>query len=477
MMSKNPVVSRRNNRNQGKRKNPLLFKYSPDRVLYEKGRIETIQQFQNEMKNEQFTTDDELRDYLMKRLGRFINIKFQYETVDNGENAHEWNVKDRKIIRVSLSTKKSTKILTDFEQLCKGLVFSYPDWEQLTYPTRVLRTVSRQTKLEDVLKNIDLYKVYRMYDGTLINLFFQKKWVISSTSGIELNKMTWLGNTTYEDAFFELLGDDKDNLISTHTYTFVMKHKDFHPVDGHDYGLTLIQEFDLQKREYLTTSSLKTIQFQEELEVNDKLVEQIKHEVNNGETAYYEFSDNISSETTFKKPVYGYIFRTLSDKVPKDLGNLTVETRLYYKMIRSIYRCAKPSKYEVKTNPTIDEEGLVEIDDEGIVAREKYLIAKLLLRKDGIANQIIKIVPKYKDVCNRIDANIKSLSNLTYQYIVYIHKRSEFENSEENVKKLATKIGKLLLTNNVNPQKQEVKELVSDYIVQLSNAKLYGKYL
>lgn len=457
-----------------KRKEVLRKKFLPGNFLRNKGPIQTVKQFQDEMLEQDFDTIEELKEYLHSRIGHIIHVYYQYEETPIGDE-NNWNVPETKVVRVALSTKKSTKIRTEFEQLCKGLVFSYPDWKQLTFPTRVLRRVRSLPK--EVLENIDLYKVYKMYDGTLINLFFQKKWIISSTSGIELNDLTWLGKKTYEEAFFELLGDDKDELISTHTYSFVMKHPDFHPIDGHDYGLTLIHEFDLQKREYLQETALKTVPFQESLTVNEELVEEIKRQLNSGYKNVHELATNISNKKEYSRPVYGYILRTMSDKVPKHLANLSVETPLFSRFIRAIYSSSRETIQERSKQPIVDEEGLEPVHDEGFVEREKYVLVRLLMRQDDIANTIIKLCPKYAEVYTRLKTNLLMLSDKTKDYVTLIRKRSMFKNSTSNVDKLAAKIGDVLLKNNTNMQKQAAKLIVADNIIDISNAKLYSRYL
>lgn len=443
------------------RRNRVVNKFLPSNNYV----FNNVIEFQNLLRTTTFATNKELFNYLARILNpKRVKIMFQYKDYVS-EGSSTWNEIDDdedEIIRVGISLKRNVHANSPFEQLCKGLIFEYPSWKQLTYPTKVLSQIgfneykkgsnnNKKFDIKKVLQNLNLYKIYPMYDGTVINLFFNKKWVISSTSGIELNDMKWFGKTTYHEAFFELLGEDHDNLVSTHAYTFVFKHKDFHPVDGRDYGLTLLHEFDIAAGKYVKKSHLISIPTQEELTVNEALFNTISHQIREGYPAFIEFVANIKSQHNFKKPIYGYIFRTTSDQVKVHLQNVSFETSLFQKIKKYIYNIAREeiSECKIKNIPTT----LVPVKSE-LTDRERQIILRSLMISENPID-LVKLCSRYNDEYTDLNKKLKLLPAQVMNCMTNKTIMEQVKTQTDNLSQLA-----IMFTKYLEKQKIDRKSVV-----------------
>ena len=99
----------------------------------------------------------------------------------------------------------------------------------------------------DILMNKDT-EISRMYDGTMINLFYHNgKWILSTRSFIGANNY-W--NKTSKKSFREMFNEcfhQYDELDHTHSYSFVLQHKDnsnITPVT--DNKVILVEEYSYE---------------------------------------------------------------------------------------------------------------------------------------------------------------------------------------------------------------------------------------
>lgn len=477
MNFKRPVKN--NNRKRNNKNNLLSLRYSPDSLYKSKKQFETIKEFQDEMKSTKFLDDNDLKNHLFSRLGKRFIISFNYKTIDSTEETGD---KQKQIIdKISLKLKTNSKIINEFDQYCKGLVFSYPEWEQLTFPTKVLKSA----RLHDIIDNLASYKVYKMYDGTVLNLYRDSdRWIISSTSGIELNNKTWLGQSTYEEAFKELALTDYDRLNSNYTYTIIMKHKDFHPLDYNDYGLTLLHIFDNTTKEYIsdiTLDGFQYISYQEELQVTEQLKTEIKDNISDRSDIASKLMKNTSSSETILPPVYGYILRTDNPNIDRNLSNVTLETKLYYTYMRIIYNSYR-TKFNMGNYLNLDQHGLKEIEDEDVSYREKLSIVKLMFKTPNLVYSITnKLIPKYSKIFTRFDESLKILSHDISKYLRYEEFRKDVdekvETDPDNLSILVKRIAEWVQYKKLNPQKIEAKNIVTNYVTTKISPEIYALYL
>ena len=93
-------------------------------------------------------------------------------------------------------------------------------------------------------------------DGTTINLYYNRKWIISSKHGYAINNYICAGNKTYQDILTEVLSLYPEFSLMTlnknKCYTIGFRHSDFHPftegLECENYGSRawFIQSIDMK---------------------------------------------------------------------------------------------------------------------------------------------------------------------------------------------------------------------------------------
>ena len=145
--------------------------------------------------------------------------------------------KDGRIVMYTSKNQRFNK-LDDISIECNGLIFDINAMKPLVIPT--LNSISNISNINIINNNInnDLYDVYRINDGTVINLYWWEptnSWVISTTRGYDLTDEKW-ADLTYIEIIKDILNktdnsiDDLYKLLDkTHCYTFGFKHPSMHP--------------------------------------------------------------------------------------------------------------------------------------------------------------------------------------------------------------------------------------------------------
>ena len=96
---------------------------------------------------------------------------------------------------------------------CNGLIIDIIDMKIISTPVNSAKSNINVDRLNDDLK-LDLYDIFLIKDGTLVNLYFYNdKWSISTYRSIDATNALW-GNSTYGSLFHEVLAElniNKDN--------------------------------------------------------------------------------------------------------------------------------------------------------------------------------------------------------------------------------------------------------------------------
>jgi hypothetical protein len=118
----------------------------------------------------------------------------------------------------------------DITAECNGLILDF-DFNPVLVPRRFPVNLVANDVLGGLLKT---HKAYAIYDGTIINLYHREgKWRLSTSKGIEVNKIVHRGGT-FEALFMEALAaagepDLLEKLDTQATYTFGFSHFKLHP--------------------------------------------------------------------------------------------------------------------------------------------------------------------------------------------------------------------------------------------------------
>ena len=225
---------------------------------------------------------------------------------------------------------------------CNGLILDTKNIKPLVIPPESFRTNIHVDVVDKYLAN-DLYKLYLVEDGTVINLYFWQplnSWRISTTRCYDVTDVKW-GNLTYNEILCDLLlriynteYTDFHNMLDKDTsYTFGFKHESMHPFREN-------KSSNINKLWFIQ-SCTNNGQVSDEFENKCNIPNQTKFEFPEGilkNTKYlfnkihHSFNDFISNGNI----LYGYILRS---KKPSETGthsNILLESSLLQK-IRTLY--------------------------------------------------------------------------------------------------------------------------------------------
>lgn len=119
----------------------------------------------------------------------------------------------------------------DLASECNGFIFDYKTLEPLCYPPELPTLKWDRDILRDTL---DQYSMWKIYDGTIINLYrYDNRWCLSTGKGIDVGMLKWNGDgITYRKALDDVLAHykiDLDSLEHSKCYTIGISHPDMHP--------------------------------------------------------------------------------------------------------------------------------------------------------------------------------------------------------------------------------------------------------
>lgn len=173
--------------------------------------------------------------------------------------SYESNITDGKRRFIFSSSDRSKKVFKN--NLCteaNGLVLEAPNWEILVLPTFSPKNNVDTTIINNLLYK-QLYDVYYIEDGTIVNFYFYppvNNWVMSSTKGIDIgdnifNKLTY--SQMFEESLekFGILPQEFYSMLNPDvSYTFGFKHPDIHPfMEGKEeliYKVWFVQYVDIR---------------------------------------------------------------------------------------------------------------------------------------------------------------------------------------------------------------------------------------
>lgn len=132
---------------------------------------------------------------------------------------------------------KSDDVKEDWHRYLRGLVYNYEEKKILVLPPMKSIEISGYMREDQVCTEL--------YDGTMINLFYNNdKWNISSRSTIGCNNR-WILNKTYKELFEETQEIDYSKLNKEHSYSFVLRNKinrNVSPIDNDEIILVKIYD-------------------------------------------------------------------------------------------------------------------------------------------------------------------------------------------------------------------------------------------
>ena len=272
----------------------------------------------------------------------------------------------------------SNRNMSDFDNPisfeCNGLIVSCVKKTDNNYNYSVLMCPpqnfnSTRLKRSNIVEyhNKNLYDVYKIYDGTNINMYFyNKEWVFSTTKGYAVNDIPFIHNKTYKEIMNELFNMYEtfsyNNLDKDKCYSFIFKYGNYHifnPLNKkvNNYVI-LLQSVDLIKLNFDKKMSISYnddigIPLQEKIDTTELSIKTLYNKANDAYLDYnkyykennptvYKFHEYIpivnqhNKDTKFE-PNYGYILRSSNFNKTKKYTNIVIESSLLSSIRQLIY--------------------------------------------------------------------------------------------------------------------------------------------
>lgn len=242
-------------------------------------------------------------EYLHKTLGvKGVRVVFEKETYGNNDENPVYK-------RLMFGT---------FNRSCNfdfpGVIMGFTDgkFKAISVPPPPPLTKYNSRKLAGSLKNKS--DIIEANDGTTVTLYYlDKKWVISTHRGFEVNSYKWIKQKTYQEAVDEVLKTypnfSYDKLDKNKCYTIGFNHSEFHPfresdveTDSPIFRAWFIQSVDLVK---FNSSDSSYISYDEDIGLPIQKI--IKFD--NIKTMFQKANNAYSNYLKTGKINYGYLVR------------------------------------------------------------------------------------------------------------------------------------------------------------------------
>lgn len=240
-----------------------------------------------------------------------------------------------------ISNRRKSDFENPLSAEANGIITEYnentKEWKILMVPT--FNFNSSYLKMNDIqyFYNQNLYTVYKVYDGTIINLYYyNEKWRISTNKGYDVSDLNFNYEFSYKEILLNILKKypefDFSKLNKNKTYTLCVKYDKFHlfnEIDNDNNYVVLIQSVDLNSYVINTGESiglpnqeiLTDLSFQKLCELKKKAHDNYKQYLNNNSKKYEHIYGFILKSNDFSTTTkYSYIY--LESSLMKNIRNL-----------------------------------------------------------------------------------------------------------------------------------------------------------
>jgi len=147
--------------------------------------METIVDLANFIKSNNSHTLLEMQSMLKKRLGAGFKVnKLDHDSEYEG--------------RLCISFSSQEPGTSEVKKYANGLVFEYPSGKVLSIPNQRITSFPSKTQISDN------FLFYDIINGSTVTLYWYGGWRISTTNGIDMGGVSWIGNKTYGCLLYEI---------------------------------------------------------------------------------------------------------------------------------------------------------------------------------------------------------------------------------------------------------------------------------
>lgn len=323
-----------------------------------------------------------------------------------------------RIMFIGNRTKSDFNNPISFE--CNGIIFKYDKQLKVFSPLVIpveLFNGNRNISSSEINNNIvnNNYELYKVYDGTVINLYYyNNSWRISTNKSFDATNLNFVKGTTYSQAFEEISTYypefNINNLDTCKCYTINMKYYKVHPFIEHPSKnpnhLILLRTVDLK--------NMKNISYSENvgLPTGEKFI------LNENDN-YNSITNTLNKEIQkFKKsynnpnysPIFGLILRSNNFNKTGEYSNILLESNLLSKIRNFCYNHLFINKldfYDKLASPVNQ-----------IVNKDYYDIQDIVNLKIFIINKDIPLYltlfPQYRQLFTNFNNTISFITAYIY---------------------------------------------------------------
>ena len=418
--------------------------------------------FINKNKNLKY---DEIRKMLFNN-----HVVKSVETNSIHKNASGVGSNDNSKYRIILSKSRKIDNSSPIHQECNGLILEHDlstnEYKIVCLPIKSSNVTNYNHVSINIKKKMCNYNVFKIYDGTIINLYYyNNKWCFSSHKGFDVtNKIFYI--YTYKH-IFDMIVEEKyptfsyDMLDKNKSYTFCLKYEKYHIFNSFDDNNSII---------YLQSCNIK------ELNENNKLVlerdelpfpiEEQEYRIQNIEqiidlckTEYSMY--NKSKNSYYRNYEYTPTFGFLLKKKKGDGENIIIHTSLYVNIKNTIYNNA----FKINETTKLPDNIINSIDFDTINKYSNIDTSLIDLDKKMQINNhlvILNLITKYMANLKKNKTNILTTlySQLEYQEL-FSYLKIFVYNSLSTIMYNNINILKNVKNNNIN---------IEDVVLKFNNA-------
>jgi hypothetical protein len=331
---------------------------------------------------------------------------------------------------------------------CNGLVIDTIRWKVLSVPPVAF---NKKANIETI--DVSKYDVIKVIDGTVVTLYYDKKWCISSCNGYDVSQYYWMGTLTYAEIIYDLIERlhpeiiDKlgislsnsdtiyfDKLDQSYSYTIGFRHHNFHPLIKDPEVIWNIQHVNLRTLEVFYDNGLDGIKNQEI--INDFKMKDI-------------------TTTTQSELHYGYILRTKNaNKYP----SILLDTPLLRKIKKNIYTYPSNTIRQYITHEN----------------RYDYVIIKNYFNKFE-RNEILQLYPQFAE---KYKLYSKCINDTIRCMLLMLKNKLSNDNKPINVHPAIHILANSLIKHiakfeEMDPYNENTESVLKDYIMNVEYSVLF----
>jgi len=420
----------------------------------------------NYLLNKNESDMEQIRSYLYKNYIKTVIEKVETDVTD-----------DFRMIFIGNRFKSDFNNPITFE--CNGAVVKYnainKKWTTLVVPLELFN--SQKLLKSEMNKFImsDSYKLYKVYDGTIVNLYYYgDSWRISTNKAYDASNLTFIDNKTYNDVLQELFllypDFNMDNLDVNKCYTICFKYDKYHTFIENNFvnqnKLILMQSVDMklfneENKLVINEDEDIGIPLLEKYNISDyQNINNLSQLLNNEITRYKR---DHNSDHYF--PIFGYILRSNNYNKTKNYSNILLESNLMSKIRNLIYNHSFAKKLHFYN--------ILDNNDEVVIDKNYYNMSNLvslkmfLVKKD--LNLFLSLFPQYKTNMESYNAFLKVLT----KYIIKNY--NLLIKNQFNINKIIKneiKIDLLPIQTDMNINYDKMNKLAILIFIDLKNKKI-----